>query len=381
MNEINVLHIIASIDLTHGGPPKSVCDLALNQAMKGANVTILTRTSLKPYFDESPHHRLRLVFIKNQTFKKALLNQINETKFDILHGHTLWLLPIHNMSSSARRFSIPYIITTRGTLEPWSLNQKKWKKRIAMFLYQKYDLIKSKCIHATAKTELDNILKLNFNKPIALIPNGIDVEELPLKTNKINPNKYTILFLSRIHPKKGIEFLISAWSQINKTIRENWQVEIAGNGNEDYIYILQKQINEAGLQGEISIIGPQFGKDKLEAYHRANLFVLPTYSENFGVVVAEALACGVPVITTKGTPWEELNTHNAGWWIDIGALSLKNTLLEAMTLDEEKRKQMGLNGRKLIEKNYSIDSVASKTIQLYNWILGEEDKPDFVFEK
>ncbi len=119
-------------------------------------------------------------------------------------------------------------------------------------------------------------------------------------------------------------------------------------------------LNKNGLNEEIKIIGPQFGNDKLAAYHRADLFVLPTYSENFGIVVAETMACGIPVITTKGTPWEELNTNNAGWWIDIGATPLAEALQKALQTSEAERLQMRQNGRKLVEENYSIESVAKK---------------------
>lgn len=187
------------------------------------------------------------------------------------------------------------------------------------------------------------------------------------------------MFLSRIHPKKGIEMLIEAWLRLDPRIKTGWQIEIAGNGDPIYIETLQRTIDEKGLRKEIQIIGPQFGEDKLATYQCADLFVLPTYSENFGIVVAEALACGIPVITTKGTPWEALNTRNAGWWIDIGAEPLVKALKQAMKLSEQELQQMGQNGRKLVEENYSIESVASKMVRLYDWILKGGEKPEFVY--
>jgi glycosyltransferase involved in cell wall biosynthesis len=377
---IRILHIISSIDLSGGGPSKSVSDLALNEAQQGHHVTIFTSSSDNPYLKKSPHPNLSLHFVPKKQFKKDLNRFLNTNEFDIIHGHGIWQMPVHYMAQFARKKNISYIVTPRGMLEPWALNAGKWKKKLALALYQRTDLAKANCIHATAQMEAENIRKLGFKNPIAVIPNGIDINEFPVKPETKKKEKRTILFLSRIHPKKGIENLIEAWDQTEKALRQSWQIEIAGNGEENYIATLQKLIVAKGLQDEIKIIGPQFGDAKIHAYHRADLFVLPTHSENFGIVVAEAMACGVPVITTKGTPWEELNSRNAGWWIDIGVQPLVEALHKALQLPEEQRRQMGQNGRKLVEEKYSIEAVASQMIQLYKWILNKGDKPEFIYD-
>lgn len=373
-----ILHTISSIDLSAGGPSKSVSDLSCHLAQRGLEINIIANESPNPYLKISPIENLNLNFVNNHSFKQALKNIFSKKKIDLLHGHGLWQMPIHQMALLARRNNIPYIISPRGMLEPWALNAKKWKKKLALWLYQKKDLAQAACIHATGQMEADQILRLGFKNHIAIIPNGINLSEFPLWEQKQENSKRTILFLSRIHPKKGIELLIEAWQQIDINLRQNWQIEIAGNGAKSYIASLQKLIDTKGLANEISIIGPQFGEAKLAAYNRANIFVLPTHSENFGIVVAEALACGVPVITTKGTPWEELNTCNAGWWIDIGVDPLVNALKQAIQLSDTERQLMGQNGRKLVEENYSIESVAQKMSQLYEWILKGGEKPEFV---
>ncbi|TDN98223.1 glycosyltransferase [Sunxiuqinia elliptica] len=374
---MKILHIVASIDINKGGPSKSVSDLSLNQSKLNYDTSIITTPSPNPYISISSD--VHLNFIEKLSYKKILNEIANHGKYDILHGHGIWLPPVHNMAKVARKNNLPYIITPRGMLEPWALNAGKWKKKLALMIYQRKDLANAACIHATAKMEAENIRKLGFRNPIAIIPNGIDLSEFPLKKLQSKKEKKTILFLSRIHPKKGIEILIEAWQQLNETLKQGWLIEIAGNGDYKYISSLNHLIQERGLHKEIKIIGPQFGTAKLETYSRADLFVLPTYSENFGIVVAEALACGVPVITTKGTPWEELNNYNAGKWIDIGVEPLKETLNKFLALSDEDRSIMGKNGRKLIEQNYSIEQVASKMIDLYKWILGQSQKPDFIY--
>mgnify|MGYP001401779243 CR=1 FL=1 len=375
---MNILHAISSIDLSGGGPSKSVSDLASLQSMQELDVTILAKFSANPFIKESGHSRLSLRFVQGTSYKRSLGDTLAKRKFDLLHGHGIWQMPVHHMAQLARRTNIPYIITPRGMLEPWSLRVSKWKKRIALKLYQHEDLSRAACIHATAYMEAINIRKLGFINPIAVIPNGIDLSEFISAKVKEHRSKRTILFLSRVHPKKGIELLINAWDKIDGSVRENWQVDIAGNGEKSYNSLLNSIIKKKGLESEIHIVGPLFGAAKLQAYHQADLFVLPTYSENFGIVVAEALACGVPVITTTGTPWEELNTHKAGWWIDIGVNPLAQTLREAMQINDSERQTMGQKGRKLVEEKYSIESVAERMIELYKWILEGGEKPGFV---
>lgn len=374
---MNILHVIKSIDLSYGGPSKSVIDLSFYQSLS-CNVKIVTYNSNNPIKRNDYKGKLEIEFLNSFHDLTKIEKEIKNGKFDIVHYHGIWDFMIHHLSNYCCKKKVPFIISPRGMLEPWSLTQKKIKKRIALFFYQYQDLMKARCIHATSKMEAENIIKLGFNNPITIIPNGIDISEFQVANKSNKNNKSTILFLSRLHPKKGIEFLIIAWSQLDKTLRQNWQVEIAGNGDDSYIAFLQGLIFKKGLTSEISIIGEKFDNGKLAAYNRADLFVLPTYSENFGIVVAEALAYGVPVITTKGTPWEELNTHNAGWWIDLGAEPLAATLTKAVQLPRERLWQMGINGRKLVEEKYRIDIVAKQMIALYRWILNEDDKPEFV---
>ena len=232
------------------------------------------------------------------------------------------------------------------------------------------------CIHATAISEAQNIRSLGFTNPIAIIPNGVNLLEFPLYKKTKQKNK--ILFLSKIDNKKGVENLIKAFVEIDPVITKRWELEIVGNGDPKYIKSLQKLIFKFNKDHQITISNYVFGKEKLKKYQSADIFVLPTYSENFGIVVAEALACSLPVICTKGAPWEELNTFDCGDWIDIGVDPLKKSLIKLMQKTKNDLNEMGKNGRKLIIKNYSISSVSKKFKQLYKWILNESDKPDFI---
>jgi glycosyltransferase involved in cell wall biosynthesis len=377
-NKLLIAHSIASMDQRSGGTTTALFDI-LKEQSKFVNLELYTINSDEQI--DIPIQNLKL-FSEDTTFldySSSLQVKLKQSNADIFHGHAIWNLPIHQMAKVARVRKKPYIISIHGMLEPWSLEQSVLKKKIAMCLYQKNDLQNASCIHATAESEALHVRKLGFKNPIAIIPNGISTKEYPLKIfNHISGKKKRALFLSRIHQKKGIEILLQAWSQIAKNLRTNWEIAIVGNGDPDYINILNNKINKLELHDQIRIYNAKYGDEKIEMYHSADLFVLPTYSENFGMVVAEALSCGLPVITTKGTPWKDLEECNAGSWIDIESSQLQRTLESYLQKDLSELEKMGRNGRKLVEKKYSIESVGQKFEDLYDWILNKTEIPDFV---
>ncbi|MDQ1148137.1 glycosyltransferase involved in cell wall biosynthesis [Sphingobacterium zeae] len=380
---MKVIHTISSIDQSTGGPARSSTVL-IKKLIENENIDVIDLFTLKsddPIITNFDSQKSHIHFCKPRFLKmsKDLESGLKRTTTDLFHGHGIWDFPVSQMAKVARRLNVPYIISIRGMLEPWSLKQSYLKKRLAMLLYQHNDLKNATCLHATAKMEAKSIRLLGYKNPIAIIPNGIDLSQYPIKDWKEQKKeKRKILFLSRIHPKKGIEYLIEAWKKLDSEIKSNWEIEIVGNGESEYIAFLNNLIKSNYLEKSIKILGPKFGPDKIETYHQSDLFVLPTFSENFGIVIAEALACGLPVITTNGTPWEDINEYCAGEWIEIGVNPLVASLKEMMQKNDLELSAMGSNGRKLIEDKYSIDSVANSFFELYSWILSNDKKPDFV---
>lgn len=374
-------HVISSIDTSTGGPARSVTHLidGITKVNNDVILSLHTGKTESPILTDFDSQNINLQFYDYNHFgglkylKKSLLKQ----NVEIFHGHGLWQMPVKQMVAYAIKHRIPYIITPRGMLEPWSLSQGALKKKVALKLYQYKDLSQAACIHATAQMEADQIRKLGLKNPIAVISNGINMEEFPDYEKQRN-RKRKVLFLSRIHHKKGIELLIQAWKELDKSIINNWEVEIVGNGESEYINSLKKLIKQFSLEKSIKISKPVFGEAKIKKYQSADVFVLPTYSENFGIVVAEALALKVPVITTKGTPWEDLETYNCGQWIDIGKDPLKQSLRHMLSKSAKELSELGENGRTLIKNKYSMTSVATQMTHLYQWILNKADKPDFV---
>jgi glycosyltransferase involved in cell wall biosynthesis len=377
---MKIVHTITSID-SKGGGTSTYLQLLANKLCEKAKMVVCALDSdqklpLAPVVET--------IFVQGtfpylQAYSRFFVKALSKISCDLFHGNGMWQFPVHAMVRVAKKRGLPYVISPHGMLEPWALNKGRIKKRLILALFQHKDISQAQCIHATAAAEAQNLRTLGFKNPIAVIPNGIALNEYPLRIPRNSPQR-TLLFLSRIHPKKGIELLIEAWAQLAQDKTADWKVEIAGNGEAVYIQELQQFIESKQLSQQIKIIGSQFGSDKLETYHRADLFVLPTYSENFGIVVTEALSCGVPVITTKGTPWEELETQNCGWWVDTGVEPLKQALEQALVLPQETLQAMGKNGRKLVEEKYSIEAVAEQMLALYKWILNKGEKPEFVFD-
>lgn len=362
-----IYHVLASIDLFSGGPSKSVSELALQQAKLGHSVTIFTNTHSESYFNNSPYKDLKIVFTNKRQFKKQLNNYINRDNPDVLHGHGLWQLEVHFMASIARKMNIPYVISPRGMLEPWALNHKKWKKLIALALYQRYDLNNADCIHATSHQEAENIKKNGFTNFICEIPNPIVVTPNDnIRNNIVQKNIKQLAYIGRLHPIKNIESLLYAWAELKNI--DNWKLLIIGGGNENYVQKLKNIANQLNLKN-IEFTGFVVGAEKEALMQNIDLLILPSYSENFGMVVAEALQYQIPTIASKGTPWSDLVTYRCGWWIDNDIKTIAKTIEEAISLSDEERLEMGKRGRKLIELKYCIEIVAKQMINMYEKIL------------
>jgi len=190
-----------------------------------------------------------------------------------------------------------------------------------------------------------------------------------------NGRQLTALFLSRIHPVKGLLNLVAAWDRLRPA---GWRMVICGPDEGGHLEQVKRTVAKVGLSSAFEFKPAVYGLEKNALCASADLFVLPSFSENFGLVIAEALACGVPVITTKGTPWEELHTRQCGWWIDIGVEPLVAALREAMALSDEQRKVMGQRGRRLVEENYSWPKIGADMKAVYEWVLRSGPRPDCI---
>lgn len=388
---MKILTFLTNIDQTKGGPSRSVPMFVRGLALEGVDVTLMVIKS-----DDMNLHALdgtnaKVHMLPSNYKKKDLECFLKKETFDLIHGQCIWEPLFHQMRVLADKYKTPFILTPRGTLEPWSLQQSKWKKKIARWLYQDYDLKRCACIYATAEMEAQHIRELGFTNPICVIPNGIETDGYPCRKDESLVKKQ-ILFLSRVHPKKGIEVLIDAFANIYQDF-PGWKVVIVGNGENAYRQALSFKISKLGLDKSVEILSPVFGEAKVKLYQESSVFCLPSYSENFGMVIAEAMSCGVPAITTNGTPWQLLNgdvstmgasldvlgkDKRTGWCIDLSVDNLEKTLKKAMLMSPDELYEMGQRGSKLVNANFNYRMVAKKNVALYEWIVNKTVKPDFV---
>lgn len=364
---MKIIHFIPSIDRTSGGVG-TYMQLLAKELGKLCNLYIVTSISENPL----PIENAKIITIPTQItkfrqMKKEWCKLLDEIKPDVVHVNCCWMPQCAFTQKWAQKLGYKVILSPHGMLEPWIISRHYWTKKVpALLLYQKAAIKNANYLHATAESEKDNLLKLGCNNKIAIVANGIDVDNITMKDNWKRKKK--ILFLSRVHVKKGIEFLLEAVAILKEQLTD-YTINIAGEGDADYIVSLKNKVKELGIENLVNFCGGVYGEKKWELFREADVFVLPTYSENFGIVVGEALACGTPVITTKGTPWEELNTEHCGWWTEIGTNATKEALSSFLTLSIEELKKMGYNGRKLIENKYSTKKIAQDMYLLYDKIL------------
>ena len=259
-------------------------------------------------------------------------------------------------------------------LDDIALEYRKYRKYFAYYLYQYNQLLNSSVLIATSTNEFQSIRKLNIKSPIALIPNGITLPSISSHSS-FSVRNNVILCICRIHPIKGLENLIRAWA---KTSLTNFNLTIAGPDENNFLSYLKKLVISLNLTESVNFLDEVNESEKVALYQSSKYFILPSFTENFGTAIAEALSHGLPVITTNRTPWKDLGDFNCGWSVDIGVDSLVAVLDGLSGISSESWNQMSDNSINYVSK-FNWTDVASMTFSLYNWVLGYDSKPDFVY--
>lgn len=312
---------------------------------------------------------------------KDLLKPIDSSleSFDIIHQHGVWM-PMSLLNLRIKNnINIPSLVQPHGYLEPFRLNLKKYKKKFGFLLFEKRNILKSDVILACSSTEETNLKVMFPSKTVATIENGIAPEFLydPSLKNKTT-NVKILLFLSQIIPLKGLDRLIEVIYELGRESFRGWELHIAGYNAGTYGDALSNKVSDLNLLDIVKFIGPQLGIEKTRTYDNATAFILPTFNENFGIVVAEALSRGLPVITTKGAPWADIELYDCGYWVDNDKEGIKKGILELLSKSKEELELMGKRGKKLIKEKYLWNSSAQKSIELYKWMINSGKKPLFI---
>lgn len=354
---MKILHVITNLQRAAG--TSVFCGEVANAlAEMGHDVTIAIvdpESKDKIPLDE----RVRLVSIASLLGSKSC-------GFDIVHIHALWSPALHLASKWARRLGIPVVWSTHGMTAPWAMHHKRWKKLVAWRLYQQRDLLKATAIHCTTEQEVAWNRSLGFGKFI-VAPLG--TSEVPSRDGaRTDRHDRVMLFVGRIHPVKGLANLINAWGLVAKhrpLIADGWKLRIVGPNQDGHQVELEKLVKELGLCDSVEFAGPKFGDELSSEYGNCDCLALPSFTENFGATVVDALAHGKPCIASVFTPWKELVDFNCGWWVSNEPQPLANALSEAMSLDDASLCAMGEHGQHLVNEKYTWRAVAETMLAGY----------------
>ncbi len=374
---MRLCQIVPSLEDRHGGPSRSVRALANSLAQQGETVDLLTTVEAGQLVtldgrDTATVRTFPRVTPRWLSRSPGLQQYLQTAGYDCVHNHSLWLLPLRYAHEAALRSDIPLVISPRGMMSGWAYRHRRWRKRLAELFVHPHALTGAAGWHATSPAEADDIRQLGFTQPVCVSPNGVAAPtDAELSVARAGWNEFcpatrqrpVALFYSRFHRKKRLRELIDLWLSVP---RGDWLLLIVGVGEEYTAAGLNALIAAAGGQERITVFD---GANRPPPYAVASLFVLPSHSENFGLVIAEALAAGVPALVTDTTPWQGLAAQDCGWcvpWEKFGktlntALGTRRGVLEAM----------GARGRTWAQREFSWQRAASLLSEFYQHLHDE----------
>ena len=373
---MQILHYCARLRLVDGGVVRAVLDITSALAGRGKNVILLhtegtdcppasshVQTMQTGPFDKAP---IRF----SQQRLESLKQHIEDA--DVLHLHTPWEPANIQLAKLAYSCGTPYIISVHGMLDDWVMKTSAMKKKLFLLLGGRRMFNRASAVHCTAEAEASQVKKRIPKATIIVAPYVFNPEEYLHPPPTSDPDKYwpvrgpmlpTVLFLSRIHPKKGVDRFIRAAGVVCKT--HDARFIIAGSGEVEYERELRLLVEEEGIQNNVEFVGFVGGDRKTSLYRVADIFAVPTSQENFGIVFPEAMACGVPVITTRGVDiWPELEGSGGAQIIQEDVQSTANAIKHLLD-NAELRNQMGAKGRQWVDHTFSGDAVVNRYIELY----------------
>ncbi len=390
---MKVLHVIPAIALRYGGPSQAVIEMCRALQHAGIEVELCTTDAdgdgrLPVELDKpSLYGGVRTYFFRRDRseaykFSRSLARWLDENvaRYDIVHIHAVFNHSTQAAARACRQHHIPYIVRPLGTLEPWSMQQKRPRKVMAWHLLFRRILRQAVAVHYTTEQERElTEHSLNLRKGI-VIPNGVDEALLAVQPTGKFRNEHAIpaaapiiLSLSRVHPKKGINLLLEAFLELRAQGKlATCHLVIAGDGEPQYVERLRKIARGTAFEAAIHWVGWLEGAAKSAALAEANLFALSSFQENFGIAVVEAMACGTPVLLSRQVGLApEVLAAGAGWVINLDADGLRNGLAEATSSPAELSAR-SVAARTLARECFTWPGIADKWVVQYKKISTEE---------
>jgi len=296
-------------------------------------------------------------------------------QFDIVHVHAIWNFPSWWAMRAARKARVPYLVAPQGSLDPWALKQNRAGKKLYGTFTEIPLLRRASCIQALTAKEVRQVRAYGITAPIEIIPNGID-ENLLTRERRPDPACFrlpdhcsTLLFLSRIHPKKGLELLVDVAERVRGDVPELRIVVAGGDAGSKYLDTIKAQCREKGLGDRFVFLGELKGEDKHAVLSAADAFILPSYSEGLPVAVLEALGSGLPVVITDECNLPEVRERRAGFVVPPDAPGIADAVRKLFSLSSLERAAMGTAARKLAAEKFTWDRIAGQTLDCYRRII------------
>lgn len=361
---MQIVHFIEGIQKA-AGTTAFVGRLTEELVKCGNEVTIVVRV-FRPESDYVPRGVQVVVWVPGQPL---------EIEAEIVHIHGMWAPWMHRAFQWAERHGAPIVFSPHGALAPWAMHHKWWKKCLPWYLWFRGHIARAAIIHATAEQEAEWIRQLGFTNEIAVVPLGTD---MPEKTASHSEAVKYLLFVGRIYPVKGLDLLLRAWAA-SQAREKGWHLVCVGPNQSGHMEALEALAvklkltsQRAGLAGidrsDITFTGALFGQEKTQAYLKARGLVLPSYTENFGGVVVDALAAGLPVLVSEKTPWQQVANRGCGMTFELTQTAEVEALNRFFNLVDEARLEMGMRGRDWVQSEYSWANIAKQMLEAYKEI-------------
>lgn len=377
---MKILHS-GTLDVNAGGPAMSTYYTLYGLRQQGVNAEIIMYPlSAKGRLrgENVPVHYAKAPWENKFAYSPSLKKEIESLgSYDIYHAQGVWQYPTYAIIDIARKKGKPYLITPRGMLYPQDIQKSnKFFKALSLKIRLLNDLNHAACVQVTCMDEMVHCRNLGITSPIAIIPNPIEIKKY---SEKKKDAIFRVGYLGRLSPRKNVESLIYAFHELKNLTEQNAELLIIGGGDNKYEQFLKSEVKRLNLNN-IKFTGFLSGKAKDEAIASLSILAMPSEFENLGNVILEGLIRKIPCIATKGAPWEELEKHQCGWWIDYNQKAITKTIEEAIKLNNEELHSMGERGYKLVVDKYSVEAIAKSMHSLYNAILDNNLKSlDFCY--
>jgi glycosyltransferase involved in cell wall biosynthesis len=371
------LHLCNGLDRERdGGMVPSILGMTGALARLGKGVTIVTTTASRLEVETLP---VGLELLGPEMDLVEVVRRAN-----VVHMHGLWQVQTRDGARAARAARVPHLIAAHGMAEPWALRHKYWKKRLYLALVEARNLCRASCLHALSRPEIGHLRTIAPWTPVAFVPNGVDLaftENLPPRSalEAERPElhgKFLLLFFARLHVKKGLDLLAEALGRIGAD-RPEVHLLLAGT-DEGAWPSFRDRIVELGLEERITYFGHVTAGRARQVWGAADAFVLPSYSEGFSMAVLEALACRLPAVITTACHFPEVQAAEGAIVVRPDATSVTLGLRELLERTPDQRAQLGLSGRRLVEREYTWDRQAERLAAVYEWLRGGGAPPDVV---